>query len=243
MGVSWWFARRAKRRLESQNRKIQTQNVQIQAEQRKSEGLLLNILPQEIADELKASGQATPRLYESATVLFSDFVNFTRLSAILTPKELIDELNECFLAFDEICENHGLEKIKTIGDAYMCAGGLPIPNDTHPSDAVAAALEMFQWLEQRKHERPNAHLTEMRIGINTGPVMAGVIGKKKFAYDIWGDAVNLAARLEEHGEPGSVNVSGATAAAVKNKFTAIHRGQKEVHNKGLVDMYFIVSEK
>ena len=243
MGVSWWFARRAKRRLESQNRKIQTQNVQIQAEQRKSDGLLLNILPQEIADELKASGQATPRLYESATVLFSDFVNFTRLSAILTPKELIDELNECFLAFDEICENHGLEKIKTIGDAYMCAGGLPIPNDTHPSDAVAAALEMFQWLEQRKHERPNAHLTEMRIGIHTGPVMAGVIGKKKFAYDIWGDAVNLAARLEEHGEPGSVNVSGSTAAAVKNKFTAIHRGQKEVHNKGLVDMYFIVSEK
>lgn len=241
MVVSWWFARRARRRLESQNRQIQAQNIQIQEERRKSDGLLLNILPQEIADELKASGQATPRLYESATVLFSDFVNFTKLSASLSPKQLIDELNECFLAFDEICERHGLEKIKTIGDAYMCAGGLPIPNDTHAADAVRAALEMATWLEQRKHERPDSHLTEMRIGIHTGPVMAGVIGKNKFAYDIWGDAVNLAARLEEHGEPGHVNISGATAEAVSHLFQARHRGQKEVHNKGLIDMYFIVS--
>jgi len=241
VGVSWWFARRAKRRLQSQNHKIQAQNLQIQEEQRKSDGLLLNILPQEIADELKASGQATPRLYESATVLFSDFVNFTRLSATLTPKELIDELNECFLAFDEICERHGLEKIKTIGDAYMCAGGLPVPNETHAADAVRAALEMSTWLLARKHERADAHLTEMRIGIHTGPVMAGVIGKNKFAYDIWGDAVNLAARLEEHGEPGHVNISGATKEAVKHLFTATHRGKKEVHNKGMVDMYFIVS--
>jgi class 3 adenylate cyclase len=174
-------------------------------------------------------------------VLFSDFVNFTKLSARLTPKQLIDELNECFLAFDEICERHGLEKIKTIGDAYMCAGGLPVPNDTHPADAVRAALEMATWLKQRKHERPDAHLTEMRIGIHTGPVMAGVIGRNKFAYDIWGDAVNLAARLEEHGEPGQVNISGATAEAVKHLYNATHRGQKEVHNKGLVDMYFIGS--
>lgn len=239
MVVSWWFARRARRRLESQNRKIQAQNVEIQEERRKSDGLLLNILPQEIADELKASGQATPRLYESATVLFSDFVNFTKLSATLTPEQLIDELNECFLAFDEICERHGLEKIKTIGDAYMCAGGLPVPNDTHPADAVRAALEMARWLNERKHERPDAHLTEMRIGIHTGPVMAGVIGKNKFAYDIWGDAVNLAARLEEHGEPGRVNISGATAEAVKHLYPATHRGQKEVHNKGMVDMYFV----
>ncbi len=241
VGVSWWFARRAKRRLQSQNHKIQAQNLQIQEEQRKSDGLLLNILPQEIADELKASGQATPRLYESATVLFTDFVNFTRLSATLTPKELIDELNECFLAFDEICERHGLEKIKTIGDAYMCAGGLPVPNETHAADAVRAALEMSTWLLARKHERADAHLTEMRIGIHTGPVMAGVIGKNKFAYDIWGDAVNLAARLEEHGEPGHVNISDATKEAVKHLFTATHRGKKEVHNKGMVDMYFIVS--
>ncbi len=241
VAIFWWLARRAGQRLESQNRKIQAQNIQIQEEQRKSDGLLLNILPQEIADELKASGQATPRLYESATVLFSDFVNFTRLSAKLTPKQLIDELNECFLAFDEICERHGLEKIKTIGDAYMCAGGLPVPNLTHAADAVAAALEMSNWLHARRHERPDAHLTEMRIGIHTGPVMAGVIGKNKFAYDIWGDAVNLAARLEEHGEPGQVNVSSATKEAVKYLYKARHRGKKDVHNKGMVDMYFIES--
>ncbi|MFN0036193.1 MAG: adenylate/guanylate cyclase domain-containing protein [Saprospiraceae bacterium] len=241
VAVSWWLARRARWRLESQNRQIQAQNILIQEERRKSDGLLLNILPEEIAAELKASGQATPRLYESATVLFSDFVNFTRLSATLTPEQLIDELNECFLAFDEICERNGLEKIKTIGDAYMCAGGLPVPNETHAADAVRAALEMSAWLEQRKHERPDTHLTEMRIGVHTGPVMAGVIGKKKFAYDIWGDAVNLAARLEEHGEPGQVNISAATKEAVKHLYTAAHRGKKQVHNKGMVDMYFIVS--
>jgi len=123
----------------------------------------------------------------------------------------------------------------------MCAGGLPVPNETHAADAVRAALKMSSWLEARKHERPDAHLTEMRIGIHTGPVMAGVIGKNKFAYDIWGDAVNLAARLEEHGEPGQVNISAATKEAVKHLYLATHRGQKEVHNKGLVDMYFIVS--
>lgn len=239
LGISWFFARRARRRLESQNRQIQAQNLQIQEEQRKSDGLLLNILPEEIAAELKSSGTATPRLYESATVLFSDFVNFTRLSATLSPNELIDELNECFLAFDEICERHGLEKIKTIGDAYMCAGGLPIPNNSHAADAVRAALEMANWLENRKKSKPQAHLAEMRIGIHTGPVMAGVIGKNKFAYDIWGDAVNLAARLEEHGEPGRVNVSAATADAVGHLFKAQHRGKKDVHNKGAVDMYFI----
>jgi class 3 adenylate cyclase len=239
VGLSWFLARRASQRLKSQNLQIQAQNLQIQEEQRKSDALLLNILPGEIATELKASGQATPRYYESATVLFSDFVNFTSLSAKLSPNELIDELNECFLAFDEICERHGLEKIKTIGDAYMCAGGLPVPNDTHPADAVRAAKEMLEWLENRCKDRPGARLTAMRIGIHTGPVVAGVIGKNKFAYDIWGDAVNLAARLEEHGESGKINVSAATAEAVKGEFPAIHRGKVAVHNKGRVDMYFL----
>jgi class 3 adenylate cyclase/tetratricopeptide (TPR) repeat protein len=241
VGISWWFTRRAKRRVESQNRQIQAQKRQIEEEKRKSDSLLRNILPEEVATELKISGQATPRFYPAATVLFSDFVNFTSLSARLTPEQLIDELNECFLAFDEICERHGLEKIKTIGDAYMCAGGLPIPNDTHAADAVRAALEMSEWLKKRREANPDSFLTEMRIGIHTGPVMAGVIGKNKFAYDIWGDAVNLAARLEEHGEPGKVNISGATAEAVKHLYQAEHRGQKDVHNKGQVDMYFVIN--
>lgn len=121
----------------------------------------------------------------------------------------------------------------------MCAGGLPVPNDTHALDAVAAAMEMFSWLECRRLERPQAQLTQMRIGIHTGPVMAGVISKNKFAYDIWGDAVNLAARLEEHGAPGQVNISSTTAEAIKHRYFASHRGQKQVHNKGMVDMYFV----
>lgn len=239
LGIGFLLARRASRRLRQQNRQIQAQNVEIQEERNKSDRLLTNILPDEIAAELKARGVALPRNYESATVVFTDFVNFTKLSARLSPEQIIDELNECFLAFDEICDRHGLEKIKTIGDAFMCAGGLPVPNDTHPQDAVRAALDMTDWLERRARENPNALLHEMRIGIHTGPVVAGVIGKNKFAFDIWGDAVNLAARLEEHGVAGRVNVSKATADAVKDDFKLIYRGPEEVHNKGMVEMYFV----
>ena len=239
LGIGFILARRAGRRLRKQNYKIQAQNVEIQEERRKSDRLLTNILPEEIADELKAYGSALPRMYDSVTVVFTDFVNFTRLSALLSPEEIIDELNECFLAFDEICDQRGLEKIKTIGDAFMCAGGLPLPNETHAYDAVCAALDMVAWLERRNQENPRAHLRDMRIGIHTGPVVAGVIGKNKFAFDIWGDAVNLAARLEEHGMAGQVNVSKATAEAVKEHFKIIYRGQEEVHNKGWVDMYFV----
>lgn len=239
LGLSWFLARRAGRRMRAKNREIEAQKSQIEEERHKSDHLLLNILPGEVAQELRTHGYATPRFYEAATVVFTDFLNFTSLSEKLTPEQLIDELDTCFLGFDEICERHGLEKIKTIGDAYMCAGGLPIPNDTHPEDAVAAALEMVNWLNQRNHSNPKAVFRAMRVGIHTGPVIAGVIGKNKFAYDIWGDAVNLASRLESLGEPGRVNVSGATYEAVKHRFRCIHRGKKDVHNKGLVDMYFI----
>ncbi len=239
LGIGWWMARRSSRRLAVQNRKIEAQKELIEVERQKSERLLVNILPDEIAHELRAQGYANPRFYDSATVLFTDFLNFTKLSEKLSPEQLIDELDECFLAFDEICEKHGLEKIKTIGDAYMCAGGLPLPNDTHAVDAVSAALEMNAWLDRRNRENANAVFREMRIGIHTGPVIAGVIGKNKFAYDIWGDAVNLASRLEELGEPGRINISGSTYEAVKHRFNCSFRGKKEVHNKGLVEMYFI----
>ena len=239
LGLGWWFARRSNNRLNVQNRKIQAQNREIEAERSKSDQLLLNILPEEIAQELKTKGYAKPRLYESATVLFTDFVDFTRLSATMIPEDLIDELNECFLAFDLVCDKFGLEKIKTIGDAFMCVGGLPVPNDTHPQDAVRAALEMNDWIQDRNRQNAKAVFKEMRIGIHTGPVVAGVIGKNKFAFDIWGDAVNLAARLEELGEPGKVNISSATAAAIGQEFTLTYRGEKEVHNKGLVAMYFV----
>ncbi len=242
LGVGLWLARRASRRLKTQNLKIQNQNLLIEEERRKSDSLLLNILPEETAEELKVSGQATPRHYDSATVLFTDFIDFTKLSSELSPVELIDELNVCFLAFDEICERHGLEKIKTIGDAYMCAGGLPVPNETHPTDAVEAAMEMVQWLSARKQRNPKALLNAMRVGIHTGPVVAGVVGKNKFAYDIWGDAVNLAARLEAHGESGQINVSAATAEAIRHRYQTKYRGAIPVHNKGMVDMYFVVKK-
>ncbi|MFN4253506.1 MAG: adenylate/guanylate cyclase domain-containing protein [Saprospiraceae bacterium] len=239
LGFGWWLARRSGRRLAAQNRRIEAQKSLIEAERSKSDGLLLNILPEEIAAELKVSGEATPRKYEQATVLFTDFVNFSRLAEDLSPEQLIAELNECFLAFDHISERYGLEKIKTIGDAYMCAGGVPVPNDTHATDAVQAAREMMDWLKSRNRQNPSAVFREMRIGIHTGPVIAGVVGKNKFAYDIWGDAVNLAARLEEHGAPGQINISSATFQLVRERFACTHRGKKEVYNKGAVDMYFV----
>jgi adenylate cyclase len=238
-GFAWFMARRAGKRLKAQNRKIEAQKNQIEAERTKSDSLLRNILPDEIASELKTRGHAEPRLFNSATVLFTDFVNFTSLSAQLSPEQIISELDECFLAFDEIIERHGLEKIKTIGDAFMCAGGLPVPNDTHPADAVRAALDMAAWLEHRNQTNPKAILRHMRIGIHTGPVVAGVIGKNKFAYDIWGDAVNLAARLEEQGEAGRVNISRATYEAIKSDFECTSRGHHDVHNKGMVEMFFV----
>ena len=242
LAISWWFARRASRRLRLQNQKIEAQKNQIDNERGKSDRLLLNILPEEIATELKTRGYAAPKLYDSATVLFTDFVNFTKLSSKLPPEQIIAELDECFLAFDAIIDRHELEKIKTIGDAFMCAGGLPVPNETHPVNAVRAALEITAWLKNRNETNPNAVFREMRIGIHTGPVVAGVIGKNKFAYDIWGDAVNLASRLEEQGEDGRVNISQTTYEAIKDYFVCTWRGQREVHNKGLVDMYFIESE-
>ena len=239
VGGGFLYVQRANNRLNAQNHQIQAQNKEIEAERNKSDRLLLNILPEEIAQELKSKGYAKPRLYESATVLFTDFVNFTRLSATLLPEALIDELNECFHAFDLICDKFGLEKIKTIGDAFMCVGGLPVPNATHVQDAVRAALEMNHWIQTRNRDNPKAVFREMRIGVHTGPVVAGVIGKNKFAFDIWGDAVNLAARLEELGEPGRVNISSTTAEALGDQFRLTYRGEKEVHNKGLVAMYFV----
>lgn len=243
VAIGWAFARRTNNRLNKQNRQIQAQNLEIAEERHKSDRLLRNVLPVEIAQELKTTGHATPRSYESVSVLFTDFVNFTRLSATMAPKELINELDECFLVFDEICEKYNLEKIKTIGDAYMCAGGIPVPNSTHPVDAVSAAWEMLEWLEMRNKTNNQAIFREMRIGIHTGPVVAGVIGKNKFAYDIWGDAVNMAARLEQHGESGKINVSSQTAHAIKGRFKVHHRGIRDVYNKGPMDMFFVEGPK
>ena len=213
----------------------------ISTARRRSDELLLNILPKETAEELKENDFVQPRHYESVSVLFTDIKDFSLISTALSPVQLVEEINLCYKAFDEIITRHGIEKIKTIGDAYMCAGGVPQVNDTHAVDIVRAGLEMQQFMialaEKRKAE--NKPHFEMRCGIHTGPVVAGVVGTKKFAYDIWGDTVNIADRIEENGETGRVNISGATYELVKIYFNCTHRGKIMAKNQGEVDMYFV----
>jgi len=215
----------------------------IQKEKDISEGLLLNILPEEVAAELKQKGEAEARLIDEVTVLFTDFKGFTAMSEKLTPKELVRDIHECFSAFDHIMVRNGMEKIKTIGDAYMAAGGLPVPNNTHAGDAVRAALELRDFIEQGKKDKIAKGLLyfEVRIGIHTGPVVAGIVGVKKFAYDIWGDTVNTASRMESSGEPGRVNISQYTYQLIKDdpSFSFEPRGKVQAKGKGEVEMWFV----
>ncbi len=213
----------------------------IQIEKGRSDDLLLNILPTEVAEELKSKGQADARLMDEVTVLFTDFRAFTEISEKLTAKELVSEINEYFSSFDVIMDKYGIEKIKTIGDSYMAAGGLPSPNKTHPEDVVNAALEIQKYVLKHKVERESQGKPyfEVRIGIHSGPVVAGIVGIKKFQYDIWGDTVNTASRMESSGEAGKVNISGTTYELVRDKFTCIHRGKIKAKGKGEVDMYFV----
>jgi adenylate cyclase len=216
----------------------------IEMEKDRSEKLLLNILPFETANELKEKGSATPKQYELVSVLFTDFKGFTKIAEKLTPQQLIEELNNCFSEFDKIIDKYNLEKIKTIGDAYMCAGGIPVSNKTNPLDIVRAGLEIKAFMERLKVEREQQgkDYWELRIGIHTGPVVAGVVGKNKFAYDIWGDAVNTASRMESSGIPGQVNISGTTYDFIKEQFHCTHRGKVMAKNKGEIDMYIVENE-
>lgn len=219
------------------------QRNKIGKEKERSEELLLNILPEETAQELKEKGESEARLIDQVTVLFTDFKGFTTLSEKLTPKELVADLHECFSAFDRVCEKYGIEKIKTIGDAYMAAGGLPTPNTTHAQDVIKAALEMTEIVQSGKYKKVAAQLPyfEVRIGIHTGPVVAGIVGVKKFQYDIWGDTVNSASRMESHGEVGKVNISEATYTMVKNEseFQFTSRGKIHAKGKGAMEMFFV----
>lgn len=217
------------------------QRNRISKEKKRSDELLLNILPEETAEELKSTGTAKAKSFDSVSVLFTDFKNFTQASEILSPEELVAEINYCYSEFDKIITNHKLEKIKTIGDAYMCAGGLPAANNSHPVDIVAAGIAMVDFIEKNKQKRisQGKPYFELRCGIHTGPVVAGVVGTKKFAYDIWGDTVNTASRMESSGEVGRVNISGATYELVKSKFACTHRGKVKAKNKGEIDMYFV----
>jgi adenylate cyclase len=212
-------------------------NRLIAAEKKRSDKLLLNILPEEVAEELKRDGQSQARRYDEVSVLFTDFVNFTTVSEQLQPEELIAELNICFTAFDHILERHQLEKIKTIGDAYLAVGGLPVAYPGHAVHTVRAAVDIIRFIEKRKQEA--SYSLDIRIGIHSGPLVAGIIGVKKFAYDIWGDTVNTASRLESSSEAGKVNISEATYQLVKDEFSCTYRGKIAAKNKGAMDMYFV----
>jgi len=237
------LSRQTMAQLELRRKLIELGNARqaLESERARSDKLLLNILPAKIADELKARNEVEPRHYDSVTIMFTDFKGFTRFAEAAEPRSLVNDLNQYFSAFDDIVERHNLEKLKTIGDAYMCAGGMPEANRTHPIDACHAALEIQEFMTRTNRQREKMRMQpwELRIGLHTGPVMAGVVGKKKFAYDIWGDAVNVAARIESSGEAGRIALSESTYHHVKDQFECKHRGPIEAKNKGALDTYFL----
>ncbi|HMW04747.1 MAG TPA: adenylate/guanylate cyclase domain-containing protein [Leptospiraceae bacterium] len=218
---------------------------QVQEEKEKSDRLLLNILPKEIAVELKEKGFSEPISFESVSVLFTDFKGFTQIAEKLPPSELVKELDACFVQFDKITERYNLEKLKTIGDSYMCAGGIPTKNRTHAIDCVLAAIEIQSFMEMMKDLKTTKGFSywELRLGIHSGPIVAGVIGEKKFAYDVWGDTVNTASRMESSGTPGKINVSGSTYQIIRKYFECEYRGMVKAKNKGEVEMYYVLGLK
>lgn len=220
---------------------VLTQNLN--QERRKSDRLLRSVLPETIAQELKQTDRVQPVDYESASVLFTDFVGFTQIAESFTPQQLIEALDTCFSQFDQIARKHNLEKIKTIGDAYMAVGGAPLTNHTHAVDCVLAALEIER-LVSRLREQEMARSRpywEIRVGIHSGDLVAGVVGREKFSYDVWGDTVNTASRLESSGVARRINISGATHELVKDFFECEFRGKVAAKNKGAIDMYFVNS--
>ncbi len=220
---------------------INTRTEELIIEKEKTENLLQNVLPKNTADELMAKGKVAKTKYNFVTVLFSDIQGFTKIAEETNPEILIDELDKFFFHFDSVVEKYGIEKIKTIGDAYMCAGGIPEKNRTNPVEVTLAALEMQEYMNNLKAtaEIEGMKFWDIRIGIHTGTVIAGVVGQKKLSYDIWGDTVNTASRMESSGEPGKINISGTTHEFVRDFFICKYRGKMPVKYKGEIDMYFV----
>jgi class 3 adenylate cyclase len=216
--------------------KVEERTHDLIIEKEKSDNLLLNILPAEIADELKERGESEAKMFDNVSVLFTDFVNFTGVSEKFTPTALVHEINHCFTAFDHMVGRIGLEKIKTIGDAYLAVCGLPAEDPEHAIKTIKIALEIRDFIHDY-YQAGGAF--QIRIGVHSGPLVAGIVGIKKFAYDIWGDTVNTAARMEQNSEAGKVNISGATYELVKDTFVCHHRGKIAAKNKGEIDMYFV----
>lgn len=233
----FYNSHRAKRRIAGE---LAEKNAMIEEKRRRSEHLLLNILPQAVAMELSFQNQVKARRYEKATVMFVDFAKFTQVAESLSPEELVAELHQCFSAFDNLIGKLRVEKIKTAGDAYICASGLSDRNE-RPHDMIGVALKIQDFLQKRREERLKKGLPcfEARIGIHFGPVVAGVVGVKKFAYDIWGDTVNIAARLEESCEPNRINISRETYDAAEGAFDCSFRGKIASKNKAEIEMYYV----
>jgi class 3 adenylate cyclase/FixJ family two-component response regulator len=223
---------------------IERQKEIIETAKAQSDSLLLNILPDDIANELKKYGKSYARKHDQVSVLFSDIKGFSSIAEKLTPVKLVNQLDEIFGAFDNIIDKYGMEKIKTIGDAYMCACGLPLADNENAIKAVKAGLDMQNFIREfgLANKIQNLPVFEVRIGIHSGPLVAGVVGSNKFAYDIWGETVNLASQMERHSEVGKVNISGVTYTLIKNFFQCTYRGKIETKNKGQIDMYFVDAE-
>ena len=228
----------ARDELTGANQQLASRNTELDKEKQVSESLLLNILPSEVADELEAKGSVEPRYYEDVTVLFTDFVGFTLATETLAAEDLVRILNGYFTAFDDISKRYSLEKLKTIGDSYLAVGGMPVRTPSHPVDAVMAAFEMVEAVRQQNLRDPLSSWS-VRVGVHTGAVVAGVVGTAKFAFDVWGETVNFASRLESAGSANQINVSGATYLRIKDFFECEHRGKVLTKEKREVDMYFV----
>ncbi len=226
----------------SQKQEIEKQHAELKVEKKKSDDLLLNILPEEVAEELKQKGTSEAKFFDHVTVLFTDFVDFTKAGERMAPQELVDELHTCFKAFDGIISKYNIEKIKTIGDAYLAVCGLPLAQKDHAANCARAAIEIRQYMEARRQLRGDKTF-EIRIGLHSGSVVAGIVGVKKFAYDIWGDTVNTAARMEQNSERGRINISQVTHDLIKDQFVCTSRGEIAAKNKGALSMYFVEGEK